>query len=70
MNQEKQEEMRVEGLLRQSPHSEVRKLRVSIQDNHIILTGRVRSFYMKQMAQEALRGHTNGHEVVNEISVD
>lgn len=49
--------------------AELRFLRVDESDNEICLTGRVRSFYHKQLAQEAIRPVAAGRQVVNRVDV-
>ncbi|EMB16012.1 protein containing Transport-associated domain protein [Rhodopirellula europaea 6C] len=49
--------------------AELRFLRVDESENEICLTGRVRSFYHKQLAQEAIRPIAAGRQVVNRVDV-
>ena len=42
--------------LEQSPYREVRRVSCTARGNSVILTGRVRSFYYKQLAQSQLLG--------------
>ncbi|MEM9645728.1 MAG: BON domain-containing protein [Planctomycetota bacterium] len=55
--------------LAQSSVSELRFLRVDENDDALHLTGRVQSFYHKQLAQETLRGVAKGRRVVNSVDV-
>jgi hypothetical protein len=65
----KPEIARIVECLEGSPYPEIRRLCVHLdQDHRVVLTGQVRTFYMKQMAQEVVR-HINGDRVVNEVSV-
>ncbi|TWU58105.1 BON domain-containing protein [Rubripirellula reticaptiva] len=48
---------------------ELRTLRVDRDANHLQLSGRVRSFYHKQLAQEAVRAVAAGLTVVNRVDV-
>lgn len=47
----------------------LRQLRVDRSQNEIQLSGRVRSFYHKQLAQEAVRPVTAGMQLVNRVDV-
>ena len=42
-----------------NPHFSGRKLRIETEDGRVVLLGTVRSYYQKQMAQEAIR-HVEG----------
>ncbi|PHQ33113.1 BON domain-containing protein [Rhodopirellula bahusiensis] len=55
--------------LAESKVAELRFLRVDESENEICLTGRVRSFYHKQLAQEAIRPVAAGRQVVNRVDV-
>ncbi|WDQ16807.1 BON domain-containing protein [Rhodopirellula sp. P2] len=55
--------------LADSSVAELRFLRVDESENEICLTGRVRSFYHKQLAQEAIRPVAAGRQVVNRVDV-
>jgi osmotically-inducible protein OsmY len=48
---------------------ELRQLRVDHSNNKLHLSGRVRSFYHKQLAQEAVRAVAAGLTVVNRVDV-
>ncbi len=48
---------------------ELRQLRVDRSANKLQLTGHVRSFYHKQLAQEAVRSVAGGLRVVNQVHV-
>lgn len=54
----------------ESPIADLRKLRVQQDGDRVLLVGRVRSFYAKQMAQETIRGAARGLMIVNDIKVD
>ena len=43
-----------EATLSASPMPELRRLVVVASDHEVVITGRVSSFYLKQMAQESL----------------
>ena len=61
---------RLRTLLMESPIADLRKLRVQQDGDRVLLVGRVRSFYAKQMAQETIRGAARGLMIVNDIKVD
>lgn len=58
-----------EAVLSASSMPELRRLAVVSTDESVILSGRVSSYYMKQMAQECVRGVTAGRRVVNRVEV-
>lgn len=58
---------RIERALRTSPYEGVRTVEVSLDGDKVVLTGTVRSFYVKQLAQETLR--PLGRKIVNELTV-
>jgi len=47
----------------------VKNLRVELHDGEVILTGRCRTYYTKQIAQHAAMGTAVGWSVVNQIDV-
>lgn len=49
--------------------SDLRFLRIDENEDQLHVSGRVRSFYHKQLAQEAIRPVANGRQVVNSIDV-
>jgi hypothetical protein len=51
------------------PHRELRSLECELVDRTLYLRGHVRSFYMKQIAQECLRTIRNVSRIVNLIDV-
>lgn len=61
---------RIKHLLAGSPIAEVRRIQVEQEGDRVLLQGRVRSFYAKQMAQETIRSATRGLHIVNSVSVD
>ena len=61
---------RLKILLSESPIAEVRKIRVEQEGDQVLLHGRVRTFYAKQMAQETIRSAVRGLHIVNSVSVD
>lgn len=56
----------VRSRLAASVYSDVRHVQCGLRGGIVVLSGRVKSFYMKQLAQEAVK---NGCVVVNEIEV-
>ena len=57
------------AVLAENSVRELRTLRVDRSANDLQLTGRVRSFYHKQLAQEAVRQVAGGMQVVNRVNV-
>lgn len=55
--------------LRQSPHPALHSLEVDEIDGAVVLTGRVGSYYDKQLAQEAVLSVVGGRSIVNNIRV-
>ena len=56
--------------LANSSVSELRFLRVDESENMLQLTGSVRSFYHKQLAQEAVRTVAGSMQVINAVAVN
>jgi osmotically-inducible protein OsmY len=61
---------RIRLLLAESPIAEVRRIQVEQDGDRVLLQGRVRTFYAKQMAQETVRRAKCGLHIVNSVSVD
>ena len=57
------------AVLAQSTVRELRSLRVDEYENKLELSGRVRSFYHKQLAQETVRSVACGMQLVNRVDV-
>jgi len=57
------------AVLAQSGVAELRFLRVDEDETQICLSGRVRSFYHKQLAQEAIRPIAAGRQLINRVDV-
>jgi osmotically-inducible protein OsmY len=55
--------------LRQSPISALHSLEVEANGESVILTGKVGSYYYKQLAQETICSVIGGREIVNNIRV-
>ena len=58
-----------EAALSASPMPELRRLSVQTNDQEVILTGRVSSYYLKQMAQESVRGSVGRRKLLNRVEV-
>jgi osmotically-inducible protein OsmY len=56
-------------VLASSPMPELRRLDVEASDEVVVLSGRVSSFYLKQMAQECVKTATAGRKLVNRVEV-
>ena len=63
-------ELRASAALRNSPVHALRDLNVARDGHTLRLSGRVASFYHKQLAQEAVRAVADGWRVENFIDVD
>ena len=61
---------RVRRALSQSPIFALRRLEVERQGDALILTGRVHTFYEKQLAQELVRDVEPEIDLVNSVAVD
>ena len=57
------------AVLAKSSVPELRNLRVDEESNELQLRGRVRSFYHKQLAQEAILPLAGNLQVVNHVDV-
>ena len=60
---------RAQEALDSCPVYALRELRVEQQGDSLLISGMVRSFYHKQLAQEVVRAVAEGCEVVNTIRV-
>ncbi|MDG2384620.1 MAG: BON domain-containing protein [Pirellulaceae bacterium] len=60
----------VQTALHSSPIYALRELQVEQDAETIIISGRVETYYHKQLAQEIVRTVLNGRELVNAIHVD
>lgn len=60
---------RILAELRQDGHGELGKVKVDCDGHWVELTGRVSSFYLKQLAQEAVRRVAPGRQIFNEVQV-
>lgn len=55
--------------LTKSPVFALRGLEVAQAGGRLLITGRVKTFYDKQLAQEAVRQVANGFRLVNSVEV-
>jgi len=55
--------------LRQSPIHSLRKLSLEETDNAIVISGKVNTYYLKQLAQEALMPVLDGRKLLNRVTV-
>jgi hypothetical protein len=55
--------------LQQSSHPSLRDLAVEESDAAIVISGRVTSYYLKQLAQETLRSIRGRRQLVNRVVV-
>jgi hypothetical protein len=58
-----------EVVLSTSPMPELRRLVVTSSDYEVVITGRVSSYYLKQLAQESLRGTVGPRKLLNRVEV-
>jgi len=56
-------------ILTTSPLPQLRRLVVTVNEGEIVITGRVSSYYMKQLAQEALRSTVGDRRLLNHVEV-
>ncbi len=62
-------ELRAQAALGNSPIYDLRDLQVDRVGASLMLSGRVDSFYHKQLAQEVVRAAANGLDVINSVTV-
>jgi hypothetical protein len=62
-------QMRARQALRQSPIPALRKLSAEESDTTVVLLGSVPSYYLKQLAQESLRGAVGPRKLLNRVEV-
>ena len=60
---------RIHLVLSRVPHLFGKPIRVEVIDREVLLTGSVRSYFQKQMAQESLRGMDGLGRIVNRLEV-
>ncbi len=62
---------RIHEALTMNPHvPSRRRVQVEAADGHVVLKGNVRSFFEKQMAQEAIRRIDGVQMIENQLEVD
>jgi hypothetical protein len=62
-------ESRAQAALRTSPIYPLRDLEVVLAGRKLVISGRVKTFYQKQLAQEVVRNVGANLQVVNEVRV-
>mgnify|MGYP001207600360 CR=1 FL=1 len=60
---------RIKDGLAHSQHPQLREVSVALTQGGVVLTGTVRTYYMKQMAQELARSVNGSEQIVNKIDV-
>lgn len=58
-----------EATLSASPLPELRQLVVHASEQEVVITGRVSSYYMKQLAQESVRCAVGPRKLLNRVVV-
>ena len=58
-----------EAVLSASPLPELRRLVVTTSENEVVITGRVSSYYLKQLAQESVRNTVGPRKLLNRVEV-
>lgn len=56
-------------VLTREPHLHGKPIHVDVIDREVLLTGSVRSYFQKQIAQESLRGLDGVGRIVNQLEV-
>lgn len=60
---------RIHLTLTRDPYIGGRQVRFELVDRSVLLTGSVRTYFQKQMAQESLRGIEGLERIVNQLEV-
>lgn len=60
---------RIEGAVRERTGGRIRGLRVEIEEGQIVISGRVSTYYTKQLVTHAVLESTGDFFVVNDVSV-
>jgi hypothetical protein len=55
--------------LTSSPLGQLRRLVVTADSTHVVITGQVSSYYLKQMAQETVRAALGTRTLLNRVEV-
>jgi osmotically-inducible protein OsmY len=56
-------------VLTSSPLPQLRRLVVTATDHEVVITGRVSSYYLKQLAQETVRQVIGSRRLLNNVEV-
>lgn len=56
-------------VLTSSPLPQLRQLVVTVSEGEVVITGRVSSFYLKQLAQETIRPALGRRRLLNRVEV-
>lgn len=56
-------------VLHQSPLTHLRRLEVTVSELEVIITGKVPSYYLKQLAQETIRPTLGDRRLLNRVVV-
>ena len=64
-----QAQSQAERVLRQSPIPALRKLSVEESGSGIVISGRVSSYYLKQLAQETVMPLLDHRQLLNQVTV-
>jgi hypothetical protein len=56
-------------VLTTSPLPQLRRLVVTVNEAEVVITGRVSSYYFKQLAQEAIRPTIGDRRLLNRVEV-
>lgn len=59
----------VQSRLRGSPYPSIQRLNCDCEDGRVVLSGRVRSFFEKQVAQESIANLDGVDQIVNGVEV-
>lgn len=60
---------RIKRMIRRETNLGVQEMRVSVEDGKVVLSGHCRTFYTKQLAQQAAMKVIGTDELVNDIRV-
>lgn len=57
------------AVMTSSPLPQLRRLVVTVSDGEVVITGRVPSYYLKQLAQETVRPALGSRTLLNRVEV-
>lgn len=60
---------RADKVLRESPITALRRLQIEENDDEVVISGFVSSYYLKQMAQETILPVLGARELLNHVRV-